>query len=514
MAKKISRAKRRNRPTARPAKAGPVALAAERGKSPAITLCLITKDEEQFIEGCLQSVKGLCRQMVVVDTGSTDRTPEIAAAAGAEVHHFPWNGSFADARNESLKHATGDWILILDADGELDPAAQDVIRDLVREHSYPTTFSGRSINYQGDGSEVTESMFRMLFPNHQGIRYVGGVHEQVAAADAGVDLENLVADIHMHHYGHLSEVIKEKHKVERNATLTVQALKDKPDDFLTRFHAGAHFVDEANWERAQEEYLWCLMRLRDDTAPVSPKNIWFALVLSSLASVYAKSARYQDGIGCAREALEYDPADVQARYWLGYSLAHADNREEAATVLRELIYDDSAPATSPLFTNKAMQTWMARRELGENEINRGNYAEAWSELELAVQESPRAQGCWILLSIAACALGNFEVGLEMFGVACTIADPPESILQAYRALRNEAPRPEAVELMVREAMAAWPENVVLKHMLADLLDARSVVAEAGLEGSADADLAPRIERLATIWPHWDELRALSATVPA
>src|SRR3990172_6514065 len=77
---------------------------------PSISLCLITKDEERFIENCITSVEGLCGQVVVVDTGSSDRTVEIAESCGAEIHHFGWTDSFADARTESLKYASGDWI--------------------------------------------------------------------------------------------------------------------------------------------------------------------------------------------------------------------------------------------------------------------------------------------------------------------------------------------------------------------------------------------------------------------
>ena len=81
-----------------------------------ISLCMIVKDEEEMLPGCLAAVAEHVDEIVVVDTGSTDRTVEIAESFGANVVEFPWNGSFADARNVSLDHATGDWILWLDAD--------------------------------------------------------------------------------------------------------------------------------------------------------------------------------------------------------------------------------------------------------------------------------------------------------------------------------------------------------------------------------------------------------------
>ena len=104
---------------------------------PSITACLIVKNEERFLDKCLQSLQGTADQIVVVDTGSTDRTVEIARTHDAEIHHFEWCDDFAAARNFSLEKARGDWVLILDADEvltpegrkelQIDTAAQNVI---------------------------------------------------------------------------------------------------------------------------------------------------------------------------------------------------------------------------------------------------------------------------------------------------------------------------------------------------------------------------------------------------
>src|SRR5207244_2007812 len=79
-----------------------------------VSLCMIVKNEERHLGGCLPSVHDLVDEIIVVDTGSTDRTKEIAAWFGAKVVDFVWQDSFAAARNESLRHATGDWVLWLD----------------------------------------------------------------------------------------------------------------------------------------------------------------------------------------------------------------------------------------------------------------------------------------------------------------------------------------------------------------------------------------------------------------
>ena len=86
---------------------------------PKLSLCMIVKNEEKFLAGCLESVKNIVDEIIIVDTGSTDKTIEIANSYNAKVYHFEWKNDFSLARNESIKHATGDWILILDADERL-----------------------------------------------------------------------------------------------------------------------------------------------------------------------------------------------------------------------------------------------------------------------------------------------------------------------------------------------------------------------------------------------------------
>src|SRR5260370_36190982 len=90
------------------------------GSSARVSLCMIVKNEEAYLDACLRSVVDLVDEIVIADTGSTDRTKEIALGFGARGIDFVWQYSFAAARNESLKHATGDWVIWLEADERLD----------------------------------------------------------------------------------------------------------------------------------------------------------------------------------------------------------------------------------------------------------------------------------------------------------------------------------------------------------------------------------------------------------
>jgi glycosyltransferase involved in cell wall biosynthesis len=146
----------------------------------ALSLSMIVKNEERKVAGCLDSVRGLVGEIVVVDTGSTDRTPEIAAGYGARVIPFDFTRiDFAAARNRGLESARGRWILVLDADEVLDRASVPAIEALAARDDNAGYFFERH-------NRLPENSFQdyvvRLFPNRPPYRYRGRVHETIDAA--------------------------------------------------------------------------------------------------------------------------------------------------------------------------------------------------------------------------------------------------------------------------------------------------------------------------------------------
>jgi glycosyltransferase involved in cell wall biosynthesis len=147
----------------------------------ALSLCMIVKNEERALPRCLDSVRGLAGECIVVDTGSTDRTPHIAAGYGARVLPFDFGVvDFAAARNHALAHARGRWILMLDADETLDAAGAPIIETLVAQDQNAGYFLERS-NRWADSAVTIDYVVR-LFPNRPNHRYHGRVHETVDAS--------------------------------------------------------------------------------------------------------------------------------------------------------------------------------------------------------------------------------------------------------------------------------------------------------------------------------------------
>jgi glycosyltransferase involved in cell wall biosynthesis len=143
---------------------------------------MIAKNEERDLPGCLDSVRGLAGEMIVVDTGSTDRTPAIAAEYGAHVVPFDFSVvDFAAARNCAIAHARGQWILTLDADETLDPAGVPAVAKLVAEERNAGYYLERMNRSMGSEKPLRDYVVR-LFPNRLHIRYRGRVHETVDAS--------------------------------------------------------------------------------------------------------------------------------------------------------------------------------------------------------------------------------------------------------------------------------------------------------------------------------------------
>lgn len=165
----------------------------------ALSLSMIVKNEEDVLARCLDSVAGLASEIVVVDTGSSDTTPEIAARYGARVAHFDFSVvDFAAARNRALALATGQWILALDADEMLHPESAPLVRDLVARGENAGYYFER-INRRPDPKDQTTDYVVRLFPNRPDYGYHGRVHETIDASILGAGGRLLRTPIRIDH---------------------------------------------------------------------------------------------------------------------------------------------------------------------------------------------------------------------------------------------------------------------------------------------------------------------------
>jgi tetratricopeptide (TPR) repeat protein len=211
---------------------------------PRISLCTIARDEERFLPACLASVKRVVDEIVVVDTGSRDRTVEVARAAGARVVEFPWRDDFAAARNAGLEQATGTHVLVLDADERLargaGPALVRAANDLsilvgmLPLHDADALDALEADVLSGRRRRVPPTWLPRFFVRLPGLVFRRRVHETILHAVEGYLASSAVriegVDAPIVHYGEVESVRAAAGKRARNTRLLEMALADDPLD--------------------------------------------------------------------------------------------------------------------------------------------------------------------------------------------------------------------------------------------------------------------------------------------
>ena len=198
---------------------------ASQGKA-TISACMMVKNEEKNLPRALESIKDWVDEIIVVDTGSSDRTVEIAQGFGAKIYHHPWENDFSKHRNQSISYASGDWILILDADEELDQESAPQLSKLTTAPPEVHCFLFELLNEVAVGGQ-TFVLHPRMFRNRVGFHYEGTVHNKPIVY--GQVVRTTVKLIH-YGYNESPEVMEAKHK--RRTNMIRAWIKKEPDNFL------------------------------------------------------------------------------------------------------------------------------------------------------------------------------------------------------------------------------------------------------------------------------------------
>ena len=230
--------------------------------TPSLSLCMIVKNEHAVLPRCLDSVGGLADEVIVVDTGSTDATPEIAALYGAKVFPFEFGAvDFAAARNHGLARASGRWILVLDADERLTPAGVPLIRELIA-HGERAGYYLERLNSQPSSASATTDHVVRLFPNHPAYRFRGRVHETIDASISAAGERLIRTDIRIHHDFASDPEARRKRNLWYIGILNEEIAANPSDDSRLDFLA-AEYHQLGMFEKAAEiaERIVCLRPL-------------------------------------------------------------------------------------------------------------------------------------------------------------------------------------------------------------------------------------------------------------
>jgi tetratricopeptide (TPR) repeat protein len=246
-----------------------------------LSACLIVKNEEQHLGRCLESIKDVVDEIVVVDTGSTDRTVEIAESFGAKIGHFEWRDDFAAARNESLRLASGHWALWIDADEELAKESHNTIREALIRPQFGGFFI-QIVNFmdeEGDANRYVHTPVR-LFRRLPGVEFEGRIHEQILPSfqRLGIVPATLV-NATIYHYGYRASTMAEKDKLNRTVSMLEKEVRENPTDpfhwfnLANAYSVGGRSADAERAAKVSTAYI-------EPTAPYAP--VVFQILTSAL----------------------------------------------------------------------------------------------------------------------------------------------------------------------------------------------------------------------------------------
>jgi tetratricopeptide (TPR) repeat protein len=356
-----------------------------------LTLAMIVRDEEEMLPRCLAAIAPAVDEIVVVDTGSTDRTVAIAESFGARVLHHRWTGSFAEARNVSFEAATGDWVMYLDADEVLVADDVDALRALTgrtwREAFYlaETNFLGE----EGDGTAVSHAALR-VFRNRPEYRFDGRLHEQIADKLPGYLPERLEwTPVRVEHYGYLQVVRDAKEKSRRNIEILRAQMAEtaNPTPFL-HFNLGAELAAAGEVHAAVAEFETAWAAVRADAALGAYGYV--PSLASRLVKGLRAAGRLDEAWARGDEALELLPRFTDIVLEQG-TIAHQRGEDRRAQELFERCLE-MGDAPSRYTSIVGAGTFLALQALAQVHRGRGELERAQELLERALAEHPRYLG--------------------------------------------------------------------------------------------------------------------------
>jgi len=279
---------------------------------PFISLCMIVKNEEKVLNRCLSSVANFVDEIIVVDTGSTDSTKEIASRYTNNVYDFEWINDFSAARNFAASKASGEWILVLDADEYVDEENfNQFIQEVKNDNGIYDAYTAKILNFTGNfGENLLQNFHDRVYKNNGEISYYRHIHEQFKSTK-GKQLNIKNSSLLIFHSGYLSKVVSEKNKGQRNKELLNFELHNGAKNAFDYFNFGNEYYSIGEYEKALESYLQAYKQKSDF------RLSWVSTTLVQIIICLIHLKRYNDALNIITDAQNMYMASPEFPYLKG-----------------------------------------------------------------------------------------------------------------------------------------------------------------------------------------------------
>lgn len=379
-----------------------------------LTLCMIVKNEEATLPACLSSVKDVADEIVVLDTGSCDRTFDIAKDFGARVYSYEWSNDFAAARNQSLKYATGDWILVLDADEVLVPEIIPQMKEAMQNERFILI---NLIRHEVGAAQSPYSLVSRLFRHHPDIYFSHPYHASVDDSIIRI-LEQekerwqiaTLSSVAIKHYGYESKVIASRDKFKIAQQSMEAYLKNHPNDIYTCNKLAALYIEKGQVEQGLE-LLESALQMPTKIDPPILYEIYFHLGIA-----YTRLKKISKAKNYYRQAIQVQilpQLKIGAYNNLGSLLLQTGDLTGAKAVYEAVLQIDPNLA-------------IAYYNLGIVEKQKRRFKEAIAAYEKAIQLNPNYAEAYQNLGVVLLKVGSVVESLEAFRKAIALYEQQQS----------------------------------------------------------------------------------------
>ncbi len=378
------------------ARGGAPRLASREKSRPKVSLTMIVRDEERNLPACLESARGLFDEIVLVDTGSTDRTVEIARSFGARVFDFVWVGDFASARNAALARATGDYAFWLDADDVLEPCERARLQSLLAsleqgdDHAYVVRCACDADGNGGGGQTVVDHI--RLFPLRGDVRWMYRVHEQILPSLRRAGIGVRWSDVTVRHTGYSDPALRGR-KLLRDEAILLEELGDRPDEPFVLFNLGCIAVERRDWRGA-------LGYLNRSLAGSAPSDSITRKLYALIARSHQMLGETTQALSACATGLRCDPDDAELLFREAVIRRNSGDGAGAEGCWRRVLTLKRPEQFSSL--DMGIYGHLTRRNLAALAEERGDLAEAerlWSEVLIECPGDGEAMGSRARLSV-------------------------------------------------------------------------------------------------------------------